>query len=69
MKTFKIEFLCFPGLEVQCKLCEGFIKDRQEEVIIPVIYHDEHYRGPICEKCYRALPERVNNSLLPKFNG
>jgi len=69
MKTFKIEFLCFPGLEVHCKLCDELIKDRQEEIIIPTLYHGEQYQGPVCEACYKDLPGRVNASRVPRYQG
>ena len=69
MKTFNIEFLCFPGLQAHCKLCQEPIKDRQEEIIIPVLYYSKTYQGPICETCYRDLPGRLNNARLQKFAG
>lgn len=69
MKTFNIEFLCFPGLKVQCKMCDEPIKDCQEEVIIPVLHYGKEYQGPICEACYRELPSRINSSQLQKFEG
>lgn len=69
MKTFMIEFLCFPGLEVHCKICEVTIKERQEEVIIPTLYMGKQYAGPICKDCYRDLPNKINISRLPRFEG
>jgi len=69
MKIFSLEFLCYPGLDVQCQLCEEPIKDRQEEVIIPVLYLNKTYQGPICEACYKDLPGRINASRLQKFAG
>jgi hypothetical protein len=69
MKNFRIEFLCFPGLEVHCKLCEGFIKDKQEEIIVPALSLGDYYQGPICEECYKDLPRRVNAAQLQKFEG
>jgi hypothetical protein len=69
MKTFIVEFLCFPGLEVHCKLCNELIKDRQEETIIPTLSLSGQYWGPICNECYKDLPRRVNSSRLQKFEG
>jgi hypothetical protein len=69
VKNFRIEFLVFPGLEVHCKLCEALIKDRQEETIVPTLYYGEQFQGPICEMCYKDLPQRVNASKLPRFGG
>lgn len=68
-KTFIIEFLCFPGLEIRCKLCEEFIKEREEEIIVPSLYYGKEYQGPICDPCYKGLPERINASRLGKFAG
>jgi hypothetical protein len=69
MKNFKLEFLCFPGLETRCKLCEELIKDRQEETIVPTLFYGETYQGPVCDMCYRDLPARVRASRLQKFEG
>lgn len=68
-KTFSIEFLCYPGLETRCKLCNELIKDRQEELIVPSLYYGKEYQGPICGLCYKELPSRINASRLGKFEG
>lgn len=68
-KTFSVEFLCFPGLEVHCQFCDELIKDRQEEVIVPSLYYGSDYKGPLCDSCYRDLPARIRASRLPKFAG
>jgi hypothetical protein len=69
VKTFIIEFLCFPGLEVHCTLCDELIKDQREEIIIPTLSFGGQYQGPICEICYRDLPNKINSSRLQKFEG
>lgn len=69
MKTFTIQFLSFPGLDATCKLCDGRIRDNQEEVTVPIVFFDREYQGPICETCYKDLPQRVNASRLQKFGG
>ena len=69
MKTFSLEFLCFPGLDVTCKLCNEPIEDRQEETVVPALYYDKDYVGPICKTCYVNLPERVKSARLQRFEG
>jgi hypothetical protein len=68
-KVFSLEFLVFPGLDVQCELCREPIQERQEEIVAPVLYLDKEYQGPICSECYKNLPDRINAAYLPKFQG
>lgn len=67
--TFSLEFLVFPGLDVQCKLCDEPIREYPEEVMMPVLYLDKEFQGPICETCYKNLPSRINAAHLPRFQG
>jgi hypothetical protein len=69
MKTFNIAFLSFPGLDALCKLCEEPIKKREEEIVVPVLYLDQKYQGPICETCYKNLPSRIDATNLPRYQG
>lgn len=69
MKVFSLEFLVFPGLDVQCKLCREPIQEKQEETVVPVLYMEKEFQGPICSECYKNLPSRINAAHLPRFQG